>query len=288
MDETTMQAYWWRAENFGDCLTEAICDHYGLPVEHASPYFSQLIGVGSILEHVPADYSGYVLGAGFLHRASQRAFSRARILAARGPLTWERLDRPADCVFGDPGLLAKFLLKSRPALRWKLGIALHYADRESAGLRKIAAQHADEVRWIDVRRPPLEVIHEIAQCQGIVSSSLHGLIVADSLEIPSAWKRSTAVLGEGFKFADHAAAVGATRQEIEFADDARLSEVLHLLTDPPPRALRVAEQLHHLMNELPAILQRDARRPHWPLLRYAGSKVQRFLRFRPTTRAAAA
>ncbi|HAV11936.1 MAG TPA: hypothetical protein DCX06_00360 [Opitutae bacterium] len=42
---------------------------------------------------------------------------------------------------------------------------------------------AHEVKVIDVFDAPKDVIKQIAQCDFILSSSLHGLIVADSLKI---------------------------------------------------------------------------------------------------------
>jgi hypothetical protein len=271
-----IQAYWWQAQNFGDCLTEAICARYGLRAEHAGPYFAQLAGVGSILEHLPADFGGYLFGSGFLHRASRRNFPFARILAARGPLTWERLGRPADCLLGDPGLLARHLLPELPPRRSRLGIVLHYSDRDRRGLESLAARQPQEVRLIDVRRSPLAVLGEIAQCEAIVSSSLHGLIAADAFQIPSAWKASGEVLGHGFKFEDHFAAVGSTRLPLEVGDRVDLASLLSQLSDPPPRAVRIAEELHDLCRELPSLLAADDRRPRLPWFRYAVAKVQRF------------
>ena len=52
------------------------------------------------------------------------------------------------------------------------------------------------------------VIHEIAKCEHILSSSLHGLVVADALGIPNGWiKLSDRVVGDGFKFKDYGTAI---------------------------------------------------------------------------------
>lgn len=273
-----VDAYWCRIANFGDLLTELICEKYGLRATYAIPYYAQLIGVGSILDRIPADFAGYVLGSGFGRERSFRPLRAARVLAARGPLTWERLGRPADCVLGDPGLLARHLLPQEPAKKYRLGLLPHYADRDLPQLAQLAAQHPDDVLFIDATRPALEVFHHIAQCEGIFSSSLHGLIVADAFQIPSAWKACEQVLGGGFKFADHFAAVDSPRQAVEFHSDWQLTDVLSQLTAPPPRALAIANELHDLCGELPAILSADERRAERPWLRYALGKVKRALR----------
>jgi pyruvyltransferase len=273
-----IDAYWCRIANFGDLLTELICDHYGLRATYAIPYYAQLIGVGSILDRIPSDFAGYVLGSGFGRQQSFRPLRAARILAARGPLTWERLGRPTDCVLGDPGLLARHLLSDEPAKKYHLGLLPHYADRDLPQLAQLAAQHPDDVLFIDATRPALEVFHNIAQCEGVFSSSLHGLIVADAFQIPSAWKACEQVLGGGFKFADHFAAVDSPRQAVEFRDHWKLNDLLAQLTPPPPRAVAIADELHELCRELPTILSVDERRAARPWLRFAMGKVKRALR----------
>ena len=280
MATQTISAFWWRAENFGDCLTEAILTRYGLGVQHVHPYFAQLIGVGSILERVPENFAGYVFGAGFLQEQSRCDLPDANFLAVRGPLTWERVGRPQACVLGDPGLLARQLLRETPKKRYKLGVVLHYADQQTAGFQELVAKHPDDVLLIDVRRSPAGVIQAIDACEGIVSSSLHGLIVADALQIPSAWKSAAEVLGNGFKFADHAATVQSQRKPMEFRGPLSLVTIMSQLTPPPPRAVHATAELLDLMNQLPQLLQREPRHPRHPWLRYSVAKMQRLFRFK--------
>jgi hypothetical protein len=57
--------------------------------------------------------------------------------------------------------------------------------------------------------PPADVVGAIAGCDFVLSSSLHGLVVADSFGIPNAWLRvSDRQRGEGFKYRDYYAAFG--------------------------------------------------------------------------------
>jgi hypothetical protein len=56
---------------------------------------------------------------------------------------------------------------------------------------------------------PEGLIALAASCQRIVSSSLHGLILADALGIPNMWDPyPPADPGDGFKYRDYASAYG--------------------------------------------------------------------------------
>lgn len=251
--------YWWAENNFGDSLTDAIFEHYGLPAVYAPPEEAKVVGAGSILEHLKNEYSGYVLGSGFLYPTSRRLFPNATILSLRGPLTAQQIERDEPCLLGDLGLLAAHLVGDIQVYR-RLGVVLHYADNEQP-LRRLAAENPD-VFLIDVRRSPQAVITDIASCDAIVSSSLHGLIVADALQIPSAWKYCDKVLGSGFKFRDHNAAVESPRQVHDLsAESTTLLDVLNCLSKPPPRAETLAHELHGMMSVFTTLMRYRGREP---------------------------
>ena len=72
---------------------------------------------------------------------------------------------------------------------------------------QFADRYPAQVTVINVRRHPSAVIRDIASCGAILSSSLHGLVVADSYGIPAAWTSGSPPLtGGDFKFQDYASA----------------------------------------------------------------------------------
>ncbi|MGI6539152.1 MAG: polysaccharide pyruvyl transferase family protein [Caldicoprobacterales bacterium] len=84
----------------------------------------------------------------------------------------------------DPGLLASKLLSERRQKKYSVGIIPHFSQQQEEIFAKLN-RHYQNSTIIDITKPPLEVIDNIASCEYIISSSLHGLVFADSLLIPS-------------------------------------------------------------------------------------------------------
>ena len=194
-----MKAYWWRGHaNFGDLLTPLILGLAGVEAEWAAPKDAQLIGIGSIATHVPPGWGGLIFGSGKPRMSEKIDLSTATVLALRGKLTANGSGARGDFVLGDPGLLVS-LLPIKASEDIPLGIIPHWEDRKLAG-------RYPKGELIDVQGDPLAVIAKIASCRRIVSSSLHGIIVADAFGKERRWERSPRAWP--FKFADYGSVVG--------------------------------------------------------------------------------
>jgi pyruvyltransferase len=206
-----MKVFWSRCGagegNFGDRLTPFLLEHFGVPCDWSPPEHADLIGVGSVLERVPEAFKGVIWTSGFMRAESRKLFSHARVAAVRGCLTRQRLEgiSPKDVCVGDGGLLSHLLVQPAKK-RHPLGLVPHFVD---AGDPIVAAiqSSCNGITVIDVCQSPLKVIQAIAKCEAILSSSLHGLVVADSLGIPNHWMElnhgTEVVMGAGFKFHDY-------------------------------------------------------------------------------------
>lgn len=201
-------AYWYPENNFGDQLTPELLRSYGL-LPLFTPTFEncEIASVGSILEVVPGDFNGAILGSGFLLPTTQKEFPRAKILSVRGKLTAQKLSLPDTVRLGDPGILVDRIYKKSIAetqKKYTLGFVPHYKDKNFAALNELAIRFPKDICIIDVCRSPVDVVADIASCRNIMSSSLHGLVVADSLGIPSCPVHLSERLRGGiFKFRDY-------------------------------------------------------------------------------------
>jgi Polysaccharide pyruvyl transferase len=211
---TEAQAYWWRdnppfgagrdIQNFGDRLTPLLLERFaGVRTEWAPPETADVVCVGSILEHLPLGWTGTVAGAGKLAEESRIDLRAARILALRGPLSARGIR--GDYVVGDPGLLADELVGTATR-RHPLGVVPHWSDS------RLAMDPAFKIpgrMLIDPCADPLTVVRTIGECEAIVASSLHGIVLADAFGIPRQIEYCASFEHEGgmFKFRDHCAAV---------------------------------------------------------------------------------
>lgn len=200
----SMKVYYWTGKkNFGDLLTDLLIKRFTrLNTELTSPENSELVMCGSLLGHLPSDYSGVIAGCGKLHDKEVK-FPNAKILAVRGPLT---MKAP---VYADPGLLANELVPLEDK-EYNLGIVPHWTDTKLEF--RFKEFHPKIIRVSD---DPLQVISEIGKCKKIVTSSLHGVILADAFGIPRRVEIAEKLLAnqwEGglFKFEDYSASIGET------------------------------------------------------------------------------
>ena len=204
--------YWWDGHpNFGDAMTSWLLPEYGVLPIHRVAGRARLSGVGSVLEFLPSHFDGAIWGSGLI-RDHEYPLPDAHVLAVRGPLSRDRIGAPADVALGDPGILVARHLR-RPAARWDVGLVPHGHHRSHAGFMGLAESAGARVRVIDVHQEAAAAVREIAACRVIVTTSLHGLVAADSFGIPAVWTTLDPPLeGGSFKFHDYEGALGgATR-----------------------------------------------------------------------------
>ncbi len=215
--------------NMGDMLNKDLLEYlFNCEVKQSSHYNADLIAIGSGLSTYLFDCSTiknikkiilgiihpkvYVWGTGFLNynnnNANEKFYKKQiKICSVRGNLTKKRIEKilgkKIDVPTGDGGLLSSYLLEEMPAQKYDLGIIPHFREKDDKIFLELQ-RHIPNSIIIDVQDSPINVIKKIAECKNILSSSLHGLIISDSLNIPNLHiVVSNKLLGDGYKFDDY-------------------------------------------------------------------------------------
>jgi len=214
MSKRNLNAWWCecgpRYRNFGDKLTKLLIEHF---TKHEVTLISRkdtskldMIGVGSILHVVKrGGFRGKIWTTGFMQPYHRGDFTNCNVIAVRGKLTLSKIKckNKEKVIIGDGGLLCDQLYPKNFEKQYVLGIIPHFIDSNNEQINKFIDSSSDIVK-IDICDQPPKIVEAVKKCQYILSSSLHGVILADSLNIPNDWIQiSNKVHGKGFKFRDH-------------------------------------------------------------------------------------
>jgi pyruvyltransferase len=214
---------WHRSINFGDQLNPYIINHFlGFYPEkyeiwnnrtgtHEYLKDPHIIMLGSILNE--ANKNSTVIGAGFPTKNS-RCIEEPNFISVRGKLTLARVNElygKNDIYIGDPGILMPKIYNSSQDKKYDIGIIPHIIDEDLVYkyFNEYSRKSGKKIKIISLKcndnKNDLErIIDEINSCHLTISSSLHGLIISHSYNIPSLWVEfSDRVIGNGFKFRDY-------------------------------------------------------------------------------------
>lgn len=198
--------YWMNDRNFGDALNPYLYEKITgrIPTWVSNTTHSKFLAIGSILNNARKD--DIIWGTG-LANTNDKIFKGLDIRAVRGPLTREVvLKHGFDCptVYGDPALLLPRFYNPTISKKYKLGIIPHVID-----YNLFTKTLPSEYTVINLQDPIEAIVDAVLECDSVISSSLHGLILADSYNIPSKWVEfSNNVLGDGIKFNDYFLSIG--------------------------------------------------------------------------------
>lgn len=172
-------------KNFGDLLSPLIISLLsGQNIRHTTSS-NKLLALGSIF--FALSDKDIVWGSGFLnakHIQYALACQDVNYLAVRGPETRQLLMRHnISCpeIYGDPAILLPRLIANDIKKKYTIGIVPHFSQYQY--FKKIIK--SGDVNVIDVENTLSEVMRNILSCEIILSTSLHGIIVAEAYKIPA-------------------------------------------------------------------------------------------------------
>ena len=180
-----------------------------------------ITSIGSIIGW--SSGSRVVWGSGILYYNEK--ISNGEFLAVRGQYTQRRLRNlgyEVPDVLGDPALLLPLVYNPRVEKKYKLGIIPHHTHTES--LYSLAS--GEDVMVIDLLDDIEVIIRKVLSCEYVISTSLHGLIIAHAYGIPALWYeyREIEWHGSDVKFFDYFSSVGITEYvPFQMPDKSRFS-----------------------------------------------------------------
>ena len=213
-----IRLFWWNEikmqgkskENYGDLLGKYLVEKisqkeavWSKPSKFSiHDFFSPIyVTIGSILTHV--NKKCIVWGSGIVSK--EYPIKKGEFLAVRGPQTRNHLIKQGyevPEVFGDPALLLPKYYDPKIEKEYASGIIPHYSD-----YNKVKDFYKDDnsILLIDLMTNDVDkTTDEILKCRKIVSSSLHGIIVAHAYGIPAVWQKfSGNIFGDDIKYQDY-------------------------------------------------------------------------------------
>lgn len=214
----TIRLFWWNEiklqnkskENYGDLLSKYLVEKISnKKVVWAKPslfsiynYFKPIyVTAGSILAHV--NNNCIVWGSGIISK--NYPVKKAKFLAVRGPQTRKyllKLGYTVPEIYGDPGLLLPKFYSPEIKVEYKYGIIPHYNDYD---LVKDTYVGNKDILVIDLMTNDIEyTTDQILRCERLISSSLHGIIIAHAYGIGAIWQRFSDIpFGDNIKFQDY-------------------------------------------------------------------------------------
>ncbi len=230
--------FYWNEEtfaNFGDLLSLKLMERItNTPLRtyiKKNPNQDQkLLAIGSIFYF--ANEGDIVWGSGVNGKRLEQSdyqFSNLDIRAVRGPLTrrfiLEQFQIHCPEVYGDPGLLLpyffpEFLRKENPSRDYI--VIPHYSENHSFS-------KSEDSHVVYTTDPWYEVIEKILDSKLVISSSLHGVVIAEAFGIPARLLRITDN-EPMFKFEDYY--LGTNRPDFQMART--VEEAIELRGESPP------------------------------------------------------
>jgi len=193
---------------------------------------NKLLGIGSIMNH--ARTGDVIWGTGYnsVKDESTYIFSDLVVKAVRGPITKKFLESrgvTVPSVFGDPGLLTSRYFPKSNKQDIEYLVIPHISERKD----KFQAPHILETKGCVE-----EFMKEIVRAKKVISSSLHGIIIAESFGIPAVLLKDNN--GEGDeKYHDYYQGTG----RLDFPMCCSLKDALDATPCPLPDVAKLQEDL---------------------------------------------
>ncbi|NQD36243.1 polysaccharide pyruvyl transferase family protein [Permianibacter sp. IMCC34836] len=256
---------WWSdAVNFGDLVAPWLVQKIsGREVVYSNKYEHCYVVIGSVLGQVRQHATvwgtgsfGTELFGNFRGKSVQKFSDKARYCAVRGPLTRNKLQMAGIAcprIYGDPALLVPDYYSPQIEKTHEVGIVLRWSENDW-----FDALNIQGVKKIFLKTDNVEgTIDAMLSCKRLISSSLHGLILADAYGIPNVWLDSRTPKGFEFKFWDYLISVNKTRQPVQMDFNTEQWSLQRMLDELPFDDRKIQIDLQALRDACPFVPGRE-------------------------------
>lgn len=204
--------YWDGRPNFGDLIGPYIISKItNKPVINIKDLNCPgIMSIGSIIQMI--DRKDMIIwGSGLMHKPSSKQTQNIKkyspkVLSLRGRETAKclleaNINIPDNVVYGDPALILPLFYTPLIIESKNIGICPHYTHKMHF-LTNISDHNT--LKIIDVQKDVETVVNDICSSSVCISTSLHGLIIAQAYGVPWVWLEicDDNLGGEDFKFKD--------------------------------------------------------------------------------------
>lgn len=204
-------------ENLGDYLSVIVVDYMlkkrGLSLTTETDRTEYLYAIGSIIGFGLQDAT--IWGSGLLCKENSYRLvcSKLDIRAVRGPYTKEFLDKMGvKCpeIYGDPAILMPIIYPDILEKKYPCSIILHHSSKLRKNISELEdiGLHYIEIKTTDYKH----FIDELVQSDMVISSALHGIILAESYGVPAVYLKDDEI-NHNFKFDDYYSGTGRIQYE---------------------------------------------------------------------------
>lgn len=234
--------YWATNNNFGDMLVPIIMKGmFNIEtklVNSTTP--NKYLIIGSELPKTYILQPGDIIwGYGTRYNEDIKLHKSNKILALRGKITRSYIKEDiGEVAYGDPATFMPQIYTPKTLNEhYDIGIIPHHKDITSGIFTNIKDKN---IFVFDVRKNPYEIIDKINCCDLIVSSSLHGCIIAESYGKPVVWGLGYYAEEEGFevKFNDYFSSSGRPSDIVPNKfKEYNIKSIIELSKNPLPKAV---------------------------------------------------
>lgn len=194
---------------------------------------SHFLGFGSILTY--ANKNSVVLGTGFISKDARIKEKPASIISVRGPKTRQILiNQGYECpeIYGDPVILFPLIYQSpKCTISNKIGFLPHYVDVDICKNTIVKYEEKGySCKLINIKcgLNYKQLVDDIAECETIITSTLHGLIMSVIYKKKVIYTQFTnKVCGGDFKFNDFLESINTTYTLLKYTDDNLINNLIN-------------------------------------------------------------